>query len=98
MTKEEQLHISLMVIKLGGRFANTYGLCRFIDLKFDIFDCTNIINDLIAKDYVTYNEIDGGRMFYLNSKGEEVLKNQKIAIIELLKHEFPKELFLAEIL
>jgi len=98
VTKQEQLYIALLVIKVGGRFSNTYGLCKFIDLKFDIYDCTNIIKELISNDYVTYNEIKGGKAFYISRKGEDALKENRLEIIEMLKHDFPKEIFLSEML
>jgi hypothetical protein len=54
VTKQEQLYIALLVIKIGGRFSNTYGLCKFIDLKFDIYDCADIVKELISNDYVNH--------------------------------------------
>jgi hypothetical protein len=47
---------------------------------------------------VTYTEIKGGKEFHVSRRGEDALKENRLKIIEMLKRDFPKEVFLAETL
>lgn len=98
MTEEQELFIALLVIKVGGRTSNTYGLCTFIDRRFDIFDCAKVIQGLIANGYVTYNEIEGGKLFHVSKLGDFILESKRLEIIELLKIDFPREVYLLDVI
>lgn len=98
MTKLEELYTALLILKLGGTFSNAYGLCRFLSRNFEIFDCTEVINNLISHNYVTCISMEGVKQFFITQKGEEIVNNNRYWVVERLKKLFPKEIELIETL
>ena len=98
MTKQEELCTALLILQLGGTFSNAYGLCRFLSRKFEIFECTEVINGLISHDYVTCISMEGVKQFFMTQKGEEIANENRYKIIEILKNSFPQEKELIETL
>jgi hypothetical protein len=96
MTKEDELYVALLIIELGGTFSKTYRLCTLLSRKFEIFMCTEVINGLINNEYVAYEEIEGGKLFFINEKGKAVLAEKRMQIVEALRIDFPKELDLID--
>ncbi|HMG67751.1 MAG TPA: hypothetical protein VK588_08700 [Chitinophagaceae bacterium] len=96
MSDKDQLYVALLVIRLGGTFSNTYGLCRLLSRKFEIFKCQEVVVGLINHQYVVFDELAGVKQFTINGKGEEVLMQNRQRIIDILRTTFPSELNLID--
>lgn len=81
-------HLSLLIME---PFVNSYWLCRFLSRYFEIFDCGNVINNLITNRYVSYIEKGGVKDFELTASGNEFMNSNKVKTIEMLLREFPKQ-------
>jgi hypothetical protein len=91
MSNKEAIYLALLVINLGGTFSNTYGLCKLLRRKFEIFDCVEIVNNLINSGHVNYVMKDGVEQFYINESGNEAIIQHRSRIIDLLNEKFPQE-------
>lgn len=91
MNNEEDVYIALLVIKLGGTFSNTYGLCKVLRRKFEIFDCVEIVNNLTNSGYINYVMKDGVEQFVINESGNEAILQHKSRVIHSLNEKFPNE-------
>lgn len=83
--------IALLLINLGGSFSNTYGLCKVLSRKFEIFDCVEIVNKIIDSGYVSYIKKDGVELFSINELGIEAILQHKNRIVDLLNKKYPHE-------
>jgi hypothetical protein len=92
MEKDEDLYTALLVIDLGGTFSNAYGLCRTIDRKFSLYNCSDIIKRLIQNNFVEYININGVKQFLVNTKGADVIAQHKPSLLEKLRHNFSSEI------
>ncbi|THU39402.1 hypothetical protein FAM09_12925 [Niastella caeni] len=59
MKEKDEVYVALLIINLGGTFSNSYGMCRLLDRKFDIYNCVRVVSDLINESLVDYVEKDG---------------------------------------
>ena len=91
MSNKENVLIALLVINLGGTFSNTYGLCKLLRRKFGIFDCVEIVNNLINSGYVNYVIKDGVEQFFINESGNEAILQNRSRIVDLLKEKYSNE-------
>jgi DNA-binding PadR family transcriptional regulator len=73
--------------------ANAYSLCSGLSRKFNIINCSAIINRIETKGYVnvTYQESEQLKSFTLTSTGKSLLIQEKLGLSEILKSNFPEE-------
>jgi hypothetical protein len=88
---KEDVYIALLVIKLGGTFSNTFGLCKLLRRKFEIFDCVEVVNNLINSGYINYVLKNGVEEFTINESGNEAILQHRSRVIDVLKVKFPNE-------
>lgn len=91
MNRSEENILALMVIKKGGSFSNSYWLCKFLSRMFDVFNCDEIIKNLIEYKYVTYVVSDGVEIFQLSEKGMDIMDRNYERILNILFEKFPEQ-------
>lgn len=83
--------LALFVIKMGGTYSNTYGLCRMLSIKFQIQDCQEIIELLVTNGYVNVRKTSQINYYEITMEGEKFMDSKRNEAAEALTKELPLE-------
>ena len=90
MTEQMEDVLALSLINKGGKFANSFGLCKVLSLFFQLIHCSVIVKRISSQKYIETNSIDGIEYFTISSIGKIMLEQEGEKSIEQIKKIFPE--------